>query len=339
MSDWQRDGEECDQYVPTPELARFMHTNSIYQDLQNLSGSGENVVPVWDRARAQQLVENHEFLRWLAGQGPPHILVHGGYREASRISGLSLFSRSLFRVLDRRGPRFIPLAFFCGMQTRHPAHVPPSYNETQWWSRDDIAPPGCNDDFEPPYYNRVELPFQRPRSGGHALIRSFIGQLLRHYPLPRVPVRARELREIDRGNLEILCGLFSRIVSMLPRHFTVWCLVDGAEYYEEYGAWYGARQVLEQLVQLSNPYNRGASVRLLITTPTYMADVMNWFERPLSLPVGETRWGNLVMSNEILEQRLDRAIAGRRRHQDSSVPQNRMHLLAGNSWVEIPGGR
>lgn len=309
MSDWQRDGEQSDRYIPAPPLARFMHTNSIYQELQILSSSGEHAVPMHDRARAQHLVESPEFLHWLAGQGPPHLLVNGSYGEASHISGLSLFCRSLFRALDRHGPRVIPLAFFCGMQTRHPAHVPPSYNETQWWSQDDTAPPSYSEDFRPPDYDSIEL----PESGGHALIRSFIDQLLRHYPLPRVPVRRRELDEIEGGNLERLCGLFSRLVQMLPRQFTVWCLVDGAEYYEEDGSWYGARQVLEQLVRLSNPYTRSACVRLLITTPTYMSHGLEMFDRSQSLPLGETRWRNLVVSNEILEQRLDRAIAGRRR--------------------------
>lgn len=286
-----RSPEEHFQALAPNTVALSMSVTSIYQDLQYVADNGEDVVATSDRARAHYLAQSGDFFRWFTNQGSAHLLVHGSYDQACHVSGLSLFCRSLFCVLDQdRMPHFIPLLFFCGVHTRllnfAPQRRPPNYDVTI--SRDG---------------SRLPMYDGRPSTGGRALIRNFLVQLLHNFPYDRIVMDPEELRDIEEEDLDGLQKLFSRLVGMLPPEFTLFCLVDGAEYYEQGGYWDDMGPVLDQLVKLSHPSNQGGSVRLLITTPTSTSHIVQRFHRRQCLVLDD-----LVFSSEILEQRLERLI-------------------------------
>lgn len=316
-----RSVREHEHDLTTEYLSGCIGHTSIDRDLRYLDDRGEDVVPGREQIRAHFLVQNHAFHHWLSGHGLPHLLVHGGYDEASHVSGLSLFCVYLKNVLAWYNPHFVTLAFFCGMNTGQQSFArewPPGYNDTQLGLNavtmapsydeaqlirgDDVIMPQIYDQYiQSPRYSRTQL----PSTGGSALIRSFILQILRHLPGQRISVRGRNRRDIERGNLHSLCHLFLRLVGMLPPHFTVWCLVDGAEYYEQDGFWADARLVINHLVQLSTSQNTGASVRLLITTPTFTSRILDWFEYPQPLPLERRDWEDLVPDSEGLQGELN----------------------------------
>ncbi|KAL1875178.1 hypothetical protein Daus18300_003246 [Diaporthe australafricana] len=293
------------------------------QDLQYLDGRGTGAVPEQERARAAQLVGNSQFISWLNSPLSGHLLVHGRFERASHISGLSLWCRSLVRDLAVRTPRSIPLVFFCGLHTRPPSFIPtavPSYDNTQLWSDAGIGPPDYRDDIEPPVYRFHQQDMQMPRSdnsqlgvpstSGHTLIRSFIHQLLRHLPDLSIKLKFRELDGIENKDLMTLCELFKRFVGLLPRDVEVYCLVDGAEYYEqEAESWDSASWVLSQLVLLSNLRNNEASVHLMITTPTSTSHISEWFQSRRILSMEETGRGEeMVPDSTTLQGELDDVI-------------------------------
>lgn len=91
-------------------------------------------------------------------------------------------------------------------------------------------------------------------------------------------------------------------MGMLPREAVVYCLVDGAEYYEqEAESWGSARWVSMKLVLLSNLRNDGASVRLLITTPTFTSHISEWFQGRRILSMEENGWEEVEPDSTTLQ--------------------------------------
>lgn len=180
---------------------------TIYREIEEIEDRGESIVSERDQARAQHLADSGDFRGWLTREESGCLLVHGDFSQASQVSGLSLFCCSLRRVFMDHEPRFIPLVFFCGMHTGPPAW-PPAYTDPQL-----IAPPEYDeypDEELPPPYTHID------DTGGCVMIRSLIYQLLRRLRGRIIPMRRAELEGIESGNIDALCGLFSRLLRLYP---------------------------------------------------------------------------------------------------------------------------
>lgn len=256
---------EREYNVSTRDLAQYQYMGNptIHRDIQEIEDRGPGIVSERQKARAQHLAEDENFLEWLTREEPGCLLVQGDCNQASQVSGLSLFCTTLRRVLLEHGSRFIPLAFFCGLQTGPPER-PPTYDDARR-----NAPPGYNED-QPPAYNQIIE--HAPGTSGCSMIRSLVYQLLRRLPGVLIPMRPTELQHIRSGNTDALCILFSRLLRRFDPGVTVWCLIDGVEHFEQNGDWNDTDEVLEWLRCLSIPdaHNTGASVSLLLTTPRFM---------------------------------------------------------------------
>lgn len=231
---------------PIPHIADCIGLPSIRLDLQYLSGNRELAVSRRERAHAEQLVTKHKFLKWLKVPCSSQLLVQGDYEPFGIASGLSFVCLSLADVLARHSDSFIPLAFFCGMHT----------------------------DYHPE---------NASQSGGRALIRSLIYQLLGHINRflgrPGVCMSPRRLHCIHNGDLQALNSLFASLVSMVPPDVTICCVVDGANYYEEDEFWGEAAEVLWPLMELSaRKPRRRASFKLLMTSATVTSYLRQRFQ-------------------------------------------------------------
>ncbi|POS77680.1 hypothetical protein DHEL01_v203935 [Diaporthe helianthi] len=95
-------------------------------------------------------------------------------------------------------------------------------------------------------------------------------------------MRKGDIHHVEAGNISHLCKLLSHLLSLMPHDVTVWCLVDGVEFYEQGRSWADFEQVLDHLLRHSDATNKmgGASVRLLLTTPTSMPRTLGLPELP-----------------------------------------------------------
>ncbi len=86
-------------------------------DLRRINKKRQTWVPGNEQAQAEQLVQSGQLKGWMVSATSSQLLVHGDYEGRQYMSSLSLFCTSLFESLAARGPRFIPLVFFCGLHT------------------------------------------------------------------------------------------------------------------------------------------------------------------------------------------------------------------------------
>ncbi|KAG8165517.1 hypothetical protein KVR01_004069 [Diaporthe batatas] len=258
-------------------------TDSVTEDALKVSGSGEDVVSLQDEARAERLAADPEFHRWLTSKESGHLLVQGNYDQASQISGLSIFSSALRRALWGEAPRCIPLLFFCA-QSGPPRSIAAI----------------CLEELE---------------TVGHTMVRSLIYQLVHrlgdHHT---IAIDCYDIVGIKAGSITCLCNLLSHILSSMPSNTAVWCLIDGVEFYEQKRPWFDVKLVLEKLARFANPADNtrgGASVRMLLTTPTSMARAPQLFANPqvvsLAAMAGEQRDPDRWALRRILDEEVEKA--------------------------------
>jgi hypothetical protein len=176
-------------------------------------------------------------------------------------------------MIDERPDVYIPLVFFCGLHTE---------------------------------------PETDAYTGGHAIICSFIRQLLLRYPNPPngavIPVYPHEVYGIQNGDLCTLYMLFERLVRMLPCELTVCCIVDDVGCYEREGFLEGLQQVVVPILQLSlqlaGPSIPNATLKVLLTSPTATSDVCRWFPQRSILPMQSVGRGDLVTDSEDVVREL-----------------------------------
>ncbi|KAG6364191.1 hypothetical protein INS49_005789 [Diaporthe citri] len=264
--------------VSTDDLVSWVDIPDILsQDLQTLSHRGMYAVSMRDRARIEEFAIIREFVDWLTSPRSSQLLIEGDYSPLAYMSGLSHFCVSLERVLARRAPRSIPLVFFCGLHT--------------------------------------EL-LGDAHTGGRALVQSFIRQLLdyiKRYQLSSfngggIPLPSWAIPSIRAGDLSALCVLFESLVRFLPSGVALYCLVDGVAFFEGDGFLEDLTRVLEPILQLSRQRETDASLKLLLTSPTFTLEMHRWFPLQSRLSMGGMRGGGPIANSERLEQELASAL-------------------------------
>ena len=250
--------------IPASALLHF------FADIINLDVADINTIldfshaiPLRSRSRAKQVISTPQFTAWATASTSRELLIRGspGADATSAKQAMSLVAASL--VVGLRGTsriqavppnsvasgsadsRFVSLIFFCGR------HIE------------------SDDEFV----------------GGAAMIRSFIAQLLQgddeftaNTTFWQREVDLDALHQQQSGDVVALCGLFAMLVSRLPRHKTVVCVVDGIECYERREYEGDMRVVLGWLVGLARDESIGPAVKVLVTSPVGTVSVHEAFE-------------------------------------------------------------
>lgn len=299
------------QIVAPSDLAIWLGIpNVLSEDMQHLNEVGRHRVPARQRACAEQLARSSKFADWLRSPTSSRLLVHENYSNSkvSEISGLSLFCVCLEKVLATRSDRFIPLAFFCGLHAELPDDPDSSdesiddYDESRA-SRSEPQNAAFNHDPQGPWLS--------PGSAG--LIQSLIYQLLEKYYHPKgeyLTVTPEEIDGIENRKLGALYEFFRRLVYMLPESVTVWLMVDGAVYYERDEYVDDMQRIMLPLLQLSKPGVTRARLKLLVTSPTNMSDIQEWFAEDSILSMTELGRPAQVTNEQGLQGMLASALMG-----------------------------
>ncbi|KAK2599692.1 hypothetical protein N8I77_011425 [Diaporthe amygdali] len=200
----------------------------------------ESTLPQRDKRKADQVLQTELFRQWMGGLHPAKLLIHGDFRGSRTVSPLSLLTATLTEAARADQPRFVSLVFFCG------CHVDPE---------------------------------EDPFSSGKALIKVLISQLLQQQPHINIDPSPWEL-DIGRahqGDLQQLCRLFNFLVHCLPDEVTLFCLIDGAVYYERDEFIVEMQYVLAEILRLVGDSTLKANVKILITSPWRTEMVQQFF--------------------------------------------------------------
>lgn len=231
------------------------------------------------KAKAEAIVNTHEFRTWLVSPSSSKLLIHGHMSGTKTFSALSLFCTNLMTSLrDREG--FYSLIFFCGL------HL-----DTD------------GDENEEAYV------------GGVSMIKSLIAQLLRCHSFNTWSL-PHELNPFDfpENNMEKLCGLFGWLLHQIPRSITLVCLIDGIEYYERDAYLADMSTALAYILSLTLDNTMNAPFKVLVTSPRQTSLVRKPFENEsdggeiLSLKAKSGTGGRLDHSR--LQRRLEQGLQG-----------------------------
>ncbi|RGP60189.1 hypothetical protein FSPOR_10778 [Fusarium sporotrichioides] len=243
------------------------------RDVEIIRSTGYVKVPAVERARADQLVNTTQFKDWFVSPRSAQLLIHGNYDIRRRLSGLTLLCTSLAESLSERSPQCLYLIFYCGLHT--------------------------NNDFD-------------EDTGGLDVIRSFIRQLLCQYDFSNC-ILVGDVRPdlLCLGNIDELCCLFERLIHQLPRHTLLVCIIDGAIYYEREEFMQSMAEVLVTLLRISNEQRTGASVKVLLTSPTKTMSIRKPFPDDLVLCMEARARSGVLAGRGRLERQLDEQMDSR----------------------------
>lgn len=198
-----------------------------------------------DRGRAEQLIGTRQFGNWVLDQDMNKLLVHGDFDTENSISPFSVLCTSLIQALRPRSG-LITLVFFCG------CHLKP------------------HDEYPGPI----------------TMIRSFIAQILEQHPFtPDNLANEVNLAGVEAGDIPQLCKLFACLARQLPATTTVFCIIDGVQFYERDQYWKDMDEVLCCLFELAEDDDKEmrATLKILLTSPKPTRRVRKVFDIGTSL--------------------------------------------------------
>lgn len=268
--------------VSQAQLLRILNMNLDFDlyavdkvDIAEISGSAA-LVDRRDQGRAEHLVENTQFKKWVVRTSSTELLVHGHTKPSrTSVTPLSLFSAAIVRNL-RQVDRFCAVAFFCGQHT----------------DLDD------------------------PLIGGIGLIKSLTAQLLRqhHFDDADLDKVAQEvnLPLLKRGveDVEELCQLFSVLVRRLRSDTTLFCVIDSVNVYEDEDMLQGmyVEKVLFEILQLTGDQRVKTHVKILFTSATDTNTIWKAFKEKDVLSMNEL--GRLSLDKHFSDSRFAKQVKG-----------------------------
>lgn len=253
----------AEQLVSPQELLDWINIPDLAsQDVSIINEKRQVQVPPEEQARAEHLIQTKQFQDWLVTPNSSQLLIHGNYNGQRLTSGLSLFCTSFIEALTDRAPRFIHLMFFCGLH---------------------------------------EDPLVDDHTGGYAIIKSFICQLLCQFDFGTT-MPASVLGESD--DLEMLCAVFEWLVHRLPRSIVLICIIDGVVYYERPWFFEDMGAVVVNILSISAEQSTEAAVKVLVTSPTKTVEVRRPFPDDLILSMDSMARPGWAPSRLRLERQL-----------------------------------
>lgn len=180
------------------------------------------------RAKAENVVQNGQFKEWVVSTASEILLIHGNFRGGNQ--KVSALSSFCATLTEalRADRRFIPLVFFCG---RH-----------------------LEDD---------------PCAGGFSMIVSLVVQLLsqQDFDMQLLPYEVYDALD-QWGDISAFCSLFEWLLCQLQDDVTVFCLIDGAVYYEREAFVHDMSEVLADILEMSTDGRLPVTFKVLVTSPT-----------------------------------------------------------------------
>ncbi|CCD46141.1 hypothetical protein BofuT4_P116910.1 [Botrytis cinerea T4] len=173
------------------------------------------------------ITKSSQFRQWLVNPVSRELLIHGN-RSSEATSPLTLFCSLLIKNLISMD-RFRTVFFFCGSHTRST------------------------------HYD--------PYSGGASMIKSFLAQLLSQNQFDLKFLSLGDIEQIKANNLEALRWLFKTLVQHLDREVTLFCIIDGIDFYcDHHGPHFEDMQlVVESCLELREATDMRATFKLLIS--------------------------------------------------------------------------
>jgi hypothetical protein len=188
----------------------------------------KHLLPAQEVHRSELILNEPTFKAFAQDHKSCSLLIQGDTDvvRITPISGITLFSASLYQSLAAYGGRYRPLVFFCGNHT-----------------------------FE-----------SDPSSGGAGLFRCLILQLLALESFSTADfLQHVDPLKVEAGHLETLRKVFIMLLKQLPGDLTIFCIIDGVNYYENNHFEFGMRVAIDCLVGMAEDYDIQAAVKVLVT--------------------------------------------------------------------------
>ncbi|KAF5966098.1 hypothetical protein FBULB1_11844 [Fusarium bulbicola] len=264
------------------QLLRILNMNLDFDlsavdkvDMAEISGSAA-LVNRRDQGRAEHLVENAQFKKWVVRTSSTELLIHGHMKPSrTSVTPLSLFSAAIVRNL-RQVDRFCAVAFFCGQH----------------------------------------IDLDDPLTGGIGLIKCLTVQLLHQHgfddaDLDKVAQEVN-LPLLKRGveDVEELCLLFAVLVRHLRSDITLFCVIESVNVYENEDMMQGmyVEKVLFEILQLTSDPRVKTHVKALFTSPTDTNVIWKAFKRRDVLSMHES--GHLSLDKHFSDSRFAEQVKG-----------------------------
>ncbi|KFA49244.1 hypothetical protein S40293_10174 [Stachybotrys chartarum IBT 40293] len=215
-------------------------------------------LPQPERATSEGVVLHSQFRAWMVAPISGKLLVEADFTIHHEISALSVVCSTLLQAF-RANPRFISLAFFCGLHTD---------------------------------------PFDHD-SGPRAMLMSLIAQLVIQFPFDLGASYSQiDLSWLDWDEdpqIEDLCELFFWLIDQLPGTATVMCIIDGIHVYERKGYIEELVEALGCLLDMTLDGFVAATVKILVVSPRRTAEVREEFDEDsvLRLLTGDSLGGDV----------------------------------------------
>ncbi|KAI1748401.1 hypothetical protein F4782DRAFT_534505 [Xylaria castorea] len=238
-------------WTPRELWSRLHIPNFDETDLQHiLHNAGDTILE--DRDRAEQVLATQHFRAWIVSPNSAKLLVHGDFADTAAANR----PVSPFSVLCATVVKALRLSVAEGKVISLVFFC------------------GChlaNGEY----------------SGGGAMMRSLIAQLLRQFPAVSIESDPGVvIQEVERGDLKQLCALFVYLVRRLPARMTVFCLIDGINECESEEYLHSMDAVVLALLFLVNESTTRpwmAKFKLLLMSPQPTVEVRQVFDEPGAL--------------------------------------------------------
>ncbi|KAH7310891.1 hypothetical protein B0I35DRAFT_439852 [Stachybotrys elegans] len=212
-------------------------------------------LPQPERATSESVVLHSQFRAWMVAPISGKLLVEADFTIHHEISALSVVCSTLLQAF-RANPRFISLAFFCGLHTD---------------------------------------PFDHD-SGPRAMLMSLIAQLIIQFPFDLCASSQVDLSWLDWGedpHIGDLCELFFWLIDQLPSTATVMCILDGIHIYERKGYIEELVEALGCLLDMTLDGFVAATVKILVVSPRRTSEVREEFEDSVLRLLTNSRGGDV----------------------------------------------
>ncbi|KAJ8120222.1 hypothetical protein O1611_g10421 [Lasiodiplodia mahajangana] len=187
-------GEKCDGGQITDVESMLEHMNDGLDTVIRRRAR----VDVRNQGQAQSLFQESRFLAWLESDNPDMILIDGNMESSSRdkVSAMSLFCANFVLTMTKLDSQDVYTHFFCG------------------------------------FHNSPMDPWQGPRG----LLQFVIIQLLaaleaRNCLSLDFLFKQSQIRELKESDIHQLCRVLHELVSEFPPETTVYCIIDGIQFF------------------------------------------------------------------------------------------------------------
>lgn len=227
-------------------------------------------LPAKQRARAEHVVNDHAFQRWVASTSSAKLLVCWDQcSKVADVSPLTVFCATLATAL-RAQPRFLSALWFCG---RH--------------------------------HDQSEAPLEAGL-GPRGMLRSLIDQLLRQWTFNTSSLcHTVSLSGLQSGDLEEQINLLEWLVLQVPESMTLFFIIDGVVFFERPNeVLEETMRILARLLRLIEDPRVRTTIKVLFTSAPG-TDVISFEEEDLILKVDSMPITESVPSEERLARELN----------------------------------